>query len=315
MKIEKTIVIICTLAILAGCCTSRGNIQKEPEYSLDINDLKVRDPFIFANIADSTYYLHANSGRNSIICYSSKDLKMWKLCGESFVPQEDFWGTKDFWAPDLYYYKGHYYMFVTFSSDKQKRGVSILMSDRPDGDFKPIINEPVTDKEWMCLDGSLYVDKHGNPWMIYCREWVEVGDGEIWAQPMLPDLSGMAGQPVFLFKGSSASWAGLITSGARTGIVTNSPFVITTDDGKLLMIWSSFLKNGEYAIGSAVSSSGNIAGPWENSEEALNDDGGHAMFFHTFDGRMLMSYHTNELPERIVLRPVHIVDGRVMLLN
>lgn len=313
MKLTFSLLLISIL--LAGCRCSDSAEETAPEFNLNINDLRIRDPFIFANTSDSTYYLHANSGKKSIICYASRNLKTWRLCGEAFSPAPDFWGKYDFWAPDLYYYRGKYYMLVTFSSDKQKRGVSILVSDRPDRGFTPVVNNALTNPEWMCIDGSLYIDKEGNPWLIYCHEWVEVNDGKIYAQRLAEDLTGTVGEPILLFKGSDAAWTGMITSGAKTGTVANSPYVYTAGNGRLVMIWSSYLKNGEYAVGQALSDSGNILGPWKNSPESLNNDGGHAMIFYDFNGQMLMSYHTNEHPTRIVLRPIHIIDGKIMFLN
>ena len=167
----------------------------------------------------------------------------------------------------------------------------------------------------MCLDGTLYVDKDGQPWLIYAREWIEVQIGEIYAQRLSDDLSHTIGEPVFLFKGSDADWPGLIMTGAQTGIITNAPFIYTTDSGKLLLIWSSFCTNGEYAIGVAVSRSGELRGPWLQQSGALNDDGGHAMIFRDFQGSLLISYHTNEPPVQVILRPVRIQQEEIIFLN
>ena len=319
MRISIYLTSILTLALLTYACRQSAREQQQEKavqsYSLNLDDLQIRDPFILANEEDSTYYLHVNSGKRSILCYKSRDLRMWSLCGESFRPDSNFWGKNNFWAPDLYKYKGKYYLFVTFSSEEVRRGVSILVSDYPDRDFRPLVNRAVTPVEWMCLDGSLFVDKDGLPWVLYCREWVEVNDGEIYAQRLSEDLTHAIDTPLLLFRGSLANWTGLISSGARTGIVTNSPFIYTAVDGKLLMIWSSFRKNGEYAIGLAVSESGKLTGPWVHSPESLNDDGGHAMLFRDFKGRLVMSYHTNEQPERVVLRPVYLEGERLLFLN
>lgn len=62
--------------------------------------MRIRDPFIFADTTDSTYYMHANSGRRSFLCYASKDLRKWRLCGESFHPEADFWDKPDFWVSE-----------------------------------------------------------------------------------------------------------------------------------------------------------------------------------------------------------------------
>ena len=89
----------------------------------------------------------------------------------------------------------------------------------------------------------------------------------------------------------------------------------TTENGKLLLLWSSFRANGEYAIGRAISHSGNLCGPWHQQSNSLNDDGGHAMLFRDFQGSLLLSYHTNEPPVQIILRPVRIEQENIIFLN
>lgn len=313
------VVVLGCLVISNTACNSRTQTsetsRQEESYPLNLNDLHIRDPFILANVADSTYYMHANSGKKSFLCYASKDLRRWRLCGESFRPDSNFWGKQDFWAPKVYRYRDRYYLLASCYSEHYRRGISIFISDRPDCGFQPLVNAPITPRGWMCLDGTLYVDKDGQPWLIYAREWIEVQIGEIYAQRLSDDLSHTIGEPVFLFKGSDADWPGLIMTGAQTGIITNAPFIYTTDSGKLLLIWSSFCTNGEYAIGVAVSRSGELRGPWLQQSGALNDDGGHAMIFRDFQGSLLISYHTNEPPVQVVLRPVRIQQEEVIFLN
>lgn len=307
------------LMISNTACNSRTQTsetsRQEENYPLNLSDMRIRDPFILANVADSTYYMHANSGKKSFLCYASKDLRRWRLCGESFRPDSNFWGKQDFWAPKVYRYRDHYYLLASFYSDQYRRGISVCISDRPDRGFRPLVNAPITPEGWMCLDGTLYIDKDGQPWLIYAREWIEVQIGEIYAQRLSDDLSHAIGEPVFLFKGSDADWPGLITTGAQTGVITNAPFIYTTDSGKLLLIWSSFCTNGEYAIGVAVSHSGELRGPWHQRSGSINDDGGHAMIFRDFQGLLLISYHTNEPPVQVILRPVRIQQEEIIFLN
>lgn len=307
--------LLLSLPIWIGCTNHTTTSDALSDYTLNVNDMRVRDPFILANTADSTYYLHANSGKGSFICYASKDLRQWRLCGESFIPESDFWGKRDFWAPKTYYYKGRFYLIASFYAPEQKRAISILVSDYPDHGFQPLVNAPITPKGWLCLDGTLYIDKDSAPWLIYAREWIEVENGEIYAQRLSEDLTQTAGAPILLCRGSDSDWAGLITTGAKTGIVTNAPFIYTTENGKLLLLWSSFRANGEYAIGRAISHSGNLCGPWHQQSNSLNDDGGHAMLFRDFQGSLLLSYHTNEPPVQIILRPVRIEQENIIFLN
>ena len=218
----------------------------------------------------------------------------------------------------MYEYEGRYYLFATFSNAGVKRGTSILVYDSPKGPFTPLVNKAITPSGWMCLDGSLYIDKEGNPWLLFCREWLEAIDGEIYAQRLAKDLKTTEGDPYLLFKASEAPWVGSITSSGVTGNVTDAPFIYRLDDGKLIMLWSSFRKtDGKYAIGQAVSASGNVLGPWVQEPETLNsDDGGHAMVFKDLKGRLMISYHApNSQTEHPVITPIYIKDGKFVALN
>jgi beta-xylosidase len=302
-------------------CKEKENILKEIDnndstlyYNLNINDIVLRDPFIFPDTLSKSYYMHVGN-RPNIRLYKSKDLLKWKDEGFSFSPSPEFWGKNDFWAPDMYLYNNNYYMLVTFSSTTHKRGVSILVSDNPAGTFEPLENEPITPSGWGCLDGTLYLDEDNQPWIVYCREWLEVIDGEIYAQQVTMDLKDTIGVPELLFRASEAPWTGAISSGVINGYVTDAPFLYKTESGVLIMLWSSFTKNGEYAIGIARSSTGNILGPWEQSQSPINNDGGgHAMLFKDFDGRLMISYHApNTYPTKAVIKEVYEDGGTIII--
>lgn len=269
----------------------------DPEFNLPFFEIGLRDPSVLVDHKSKFYYIHVNGGGKTNV-FKSKDLKMWKkLDKPSFQPDATFWGTKDFWAPDVYEYQNKYYMFITVSSNTQKRGTTILVSDSPEGSFEPLTNEPITPKEWMCLDGSLYIDKDNQPWIIFCREWLEVRDGEIYAQKLSADFKNVIDEPVLLFKASEAPWAGTITVGGTTGYVTDAPVVHTLDNNVLAMTWSSFDKSNRYAIGQATSVSGSVLGPWQQSATTLNyDNGGHAMLFRDFNNQLKISYHSPNNP-------------------
>lgn len=311
-------------ACIVSCSNDDGQVSTtEPDevegesFTIPVSSLRLRDPFILVDKKTSMYYLHFNNNLK-IRVYKSKDLSTWRDEGYSFIAKSDFWGQQDFWAPDVYEYDGRYYLFTTFSNIGVKRGTSILVSDSPNGPFTPLVNKAVTPSNWMCLDGSLYIDKEGNPWLLFCREWLEVIDGEIYAQRLSKDLKTAEGDPHLLFKASEAPWVGSITSAGVTGSVTDAPFIYRLDDGKLIMLWSSFRKkDGKYAIGQAISESGNVLGPWVQEAETLNnDDGGHAMVFKDFKGRLMISYHApNSQTEHPMIVPIYVKNGKFATLN
>lgn len=102
------------------------------------------------------------------------------------------------------------------------------------------------------------------------------------------DLKCAAGEPVTLFHGSDAPWS---KPWAETNYVTDGPFLYR-ENGKLMMLWSSFSANG-YTMGVAESTSGKVTGPWIQHEKPLCDtDGGHGMVFHDLTGKRFYVVHT-----------------------
>ncbi|MBO9684353.1 MAG: family 43 glycosylhydrolase, partial [Flavisolibacter sp.] len=183
MKYNSCLLIFGMVLMCTGCIGVRKGPAKPAGELIASDRLLLRDPFIFYDRKTDWYYTYA-SNKPGIKAWRSKDLQYWEALGNVFTASENFWGKQDFWAPDCYYYKGRYYLFVTFSGVDKIRGTSILVSEYPDKDFYPLTNAPITPKNWMCLDASLYIDKEQKPWMVFSREWLEVSDGEIYAQQL-----------------------------------------------------------------------------------------------------------------------------------
>lgn len=138
----------------------------------------------------------------------------------------------------------------------------------------------------MCLDGTLVLDQNGAPYLVFCHEWVQVGDGEICVLPLSENLSASVGEPRLLFRASEAPWVKAYDTGKY---VTDGPFAYRTQDGQLLLLWSSFSEGG-YTIGCARSANGSIAGPWtQDCRPLYADDGGHGMVFRK-KGRVALPY-------------------------
>jgi hypothetical protein len=202
-----------------------------------------------------------------------------------------FWADRNFWAPEVHVYRGRCYMFASFKSAEARRGTQILAADGPQGPFLPISDGPVTPRDWECLDGTFFLDNADQPWIVFCHEWVQVGDGEICALRLSDDLTSAVGEPHLLFRASEAPWTEELNSKGRVGIVTDGPWVHRLASGELLVLWSSLRSSG-YTVGIARALSGGILGPWEQVPEPLfAGDGGHCMTFRTFDGALRLALH------------------------
>lgn len=261
-----------------------------------LEEIHIRDPFVLPVKEAGLYYLYGTGrplGENGFDAYKSKDLKQWEGPFPVFRPDDAYWGKRDFWAPEVHLYKGRYYMFATFSPEHDGyRGTAILVADSPEGPFQPHSEGPATPSDWAALDGTLFVDEDGKPWMVFCHEWEQIGDGAICAVRLSEDLSCAEGTPETLFHASGASWVNDAMFGERKGLVTDGPWLHRNRGGSLLMLWSSFGEGHRYMTGVAYSASGKLSGPWELVPSPIYDnDGGHGMLFYTFEGTPVLSLH------------------------
>lgn len=261
-----------------------------------IENIYIRDPFILP--WQGTYYLYA-AQYPTFIVRTSTDLTNWSEPAVIFDRPADFWSDRDFWAPECHAYRSpidgvtRFYLFASFKSADKCRGTQILYADAPDGRFVPLTAEPVTPRDWECLDGTLWIED-GRPYMVFCHEWLQVGDGEVCAMPLSDDLTTATGEPVVLFRASEPKWVCPVRE--ATEFVTDGPFLYRTKTGALLMLWSSFGDKG-YAETVAQSSDGTLFGKWKQEEVPLMpENGGHGMLFTTFDGKLRLVLHAPNSP-------------------
>ena len=270
--------------------------------------VRVRDPYVLEH--EGTYYMYGTGlAWGGYGCVYSTDLQSWSDPVKVYEPQGACDGEGDWWAPECHEYQGNFYLFATYrSAATGKRGVAIFRSADPLGPFEIITDGHVTPKDHDAIDGTLYVDENGQPWMVYVGEWTsnEDGIGDMMAAKLSDDLTSFISEPILLFRATDAPWA--------TGNITDGPFLYKTKNGRLLMLWSNGDKGG-YCVGIAYSSNGRIDGkwrqqPWELYKKTMTRaDGGHGMLFTSPDGTLTLSIHspnssTEEDPTTAVFIPV-----------
>lgn len=308
--------------------------------TLALRDIRIRDPFILNTGAG--YVLFGTTDANlwggpgtGFDCYTSDDLEQWNGPIPAFRPPTGFWGTTQFWAPEVHAYQGRFFMFATFAGvvdGAMLRGTTVLVADEPTGPFAPWSDGPVTPLEVPCLDGTLHIDDDGNPWIVYSRGAEGNGvapalaDGEMYARPLTADLRAPTGDPVLLFHSTSAAWSRpmRLPNGAepppelglaKDPYFTDGAFLVRADSGELFMLWSAFGERG-YAMGVAQSESGHVLGPWRQFETPVwPHDGGHGMVFRTRDDAQWLVFHEpNDSPhERPRLVPVVVSSTGISL--
>lgn len=279
--------------------------------TLHFDDISMSDPFVLADNETKIYYMTGTGG----LMYKSKDLQIWEGPYNIIEIDTTSWmgPNPSIWAAELHKYKGKYYYFATFTNsaiiieDVQKRSPiprrasHILRSDKPKGPYRPMNDKLFLPKEWATLDGTFWVENE-TPYMIFCHEWLQIIDGTMDIIELSKDLSEPVGNPETLFRGSDGPWVREMTSiDEKTngkiipGWVTDGPCLFRTRTGRLGMIWSSWGDN-RYAQGVAYSESNKLKGPWIHKKEPLNpNNAGHGMLFRTFEGKLLMLLHYQDL--------------------
>ena len=278
----------------------------------------IRDPFVL--VTEEAYYLYGSdvSGgweQCGYACYKNNRTlsDKWERINDIYQIPAD--ALKNFWAPEVHKYNGLYYLFGTyFSSKTNHRGCSVFRSSSPEGPFVEISDGVMTPSDWDAIDGTLYIDRAGDPWMIFVHEWTstEDGIGRMAVARLSDDLSRFVSDPVDIFKANDPSWT---SKGC-----TDGPFIYTTREGKLLMLWSNFVGR-DYCVGIAEAKDGSPDGEWIHADQLLfskeisgNDDGGHGMVFCDRDGSMYLSIHspnrpTDTVKEEVVFIPVYEEKG------
>ena len=304
--------------------------KNAPKIAVDVKSgkdariLRIRDPFILPY--DGRYYLYKGAYADTLSecaveCLVSEDLVHWSDPVRVFAPTEGFHGEGDFfWAPECHYHEGYFYLFTSVRSKVYggHRVVSVYRADNPLGPFEDIANGCVTPSDWDAIDGTLYLDKSGAPWLVFVHEWTCMPDhyGTMVAARLAPDFTHLISEPIFLFSSRDPAWA--------NSHVTDGPFPYRLEDGSLCMIWSNFTEKG-YAIGIARSQSGEIDGKWvqegllyqKDLRPAFLRDGGHGMIFRAFDGTVKIAFHSPNVPsakageERLVVRSLVEKNGTI----
>lgn len=283
---------------------------EERSFTMRREEINIRDPFVVLH--ENAYYLYGTRGptcwgpATGFDVYTSSDLSDWAGPFPCFENDGSFWADRNYWAPEVHPWQDAWFMFASFKSETRHRGTAILRAQTPRGPFTPWSEGPVTPEEWECLDGTFFVEQDGRPWMVFCHEWVQAGDGEIWAMPLQTDLRAADGAPVLLFRASEAPWARLVHhSSGRDGYVTDGPFLWRAADGRLLCLWSS-LSSAGYTQGLAVSETGRVNSHFAQLPPLFEKDGGHGMLFRTKEGQLILTLHSpNEhLRERPCFLPL-----------
>ncbi|MCR4993962.1 MAG: glycoside hydrolase family 43 protein [Bacteroidales bacterium] len=309
----------------------------QPRYreGVPTDSIILSDPCILADSATHTYYMTGTGG----LMWTSKNLQTWDGPRQVVDIDTALWMGRrpEIWAAELHHYRGRYYYFATFTNNSvtidtvagrriPRRACHVLVSDRPDGPYRTMSDSVYLPADKPTLDGTLWVDTDGHPYMVYCHEWLQNLDGTMESIRLKDDLSGTIGTSQLLFRASDSPWSKdaditvdsdeaikasvaptrhFRADGTLPNLVTDGPWLFRTQTGRLGMIWTSW-KGNDYTMGVAYSTSGSINGPWMQQLQPLTPPNyGHGMLFRDWQGRLILSIHSHASVNGRTIRHPH----------
>ena len=140
----------------------------------------VHDPSVIRQ--GQSYYLFSTRAGISIRC--SKDLVLWRLCGDVFahLPEwavHDVPGLRGLWAPDVSHFNGKYHLYYsvsTFGSNRSSIGLATNQTLDPTSenyrwvDQGKVIGSLPSD-DWNAIDPNVAFDERGEPWLVFGSFW------------------------------------------------------------------------------------------------------------------------------------------------
>ena len=311
--------VVCLFSLLL---TAQGNRIIEPRQNIPLDSIALSDPFVLADPKTNMYYMTGTGG----MLWKSRDLKAWDGPYKVVAINPDSWmGPKPMiWAAEIHSYKNKYYYFATFTNRAvkidtvkgtaiERRACHVLVSDRPDGPYVPMKDSIYLPADKPTLDATLWIEKNGTPYMLFCHEWLQNMNGTVEMIELKPDFSGTIGSGKILFRASDAPWSREKDEDGndRPNKVTDGPFVFETKTGRLGMIWTSWVYD-VYTQGVAYSQSGKLEGPWLQDKDPITPPNfGHGMLFHTLNGKLLMAIHSHRNTNGRYIRVPHFFETDV----
>ena len=297
-------------------------------------DISMGDPFV-RRYGDTYYLTGTTAVGQGFRMWTSNDLVDWTPVGFAYRRTDQSWGHGSYWAPELFEYRGKYYMVYSASHpdmDDGKPGmrVCLAVADSPTGPYHDLY-APWCDQGYSCIDGDVMIDTDGTPYLYFARVGVIQQPkfklvGKVYGARLKADLSDVTA-PAVLCTEASQAWE---TPENGRSLCNEGPFVFPHEGRYYLTYSANHYAEPLYGIGYATAS--NPLGPWKKpadsrllvADEKLGVSGpGHSCTTTSPDGKeMFIVYHAHKDPahpggsrtvniDRLIVEP----DGTLKVLG
>ncbi len=261
----------------------------------------IGDPFIMRE--GNTYFAYATSAPDGFRYFTSGNLVDWEEGGYCY--KNSPWGENCFWAPEVYAYRGKYYMIYTARWKKNHSlRIGLAVAESPRGPFTDVIPGPLFDPGFASIDATLFFDDDDRIYLYFARDCSEnIINGrhisEIYFAEISEDLTKLVSEPV------------RITTPDDEWECTRDPVwhwnegpAVVKHRGKYYLTYSvNCFDTPDYSVGCAVAD--RPEGPYKKygypvlrRAEGDFSGPGHNSFFLDREGRLLTAFHIHADPEK-----------------
>lgn len=246
------------------------------------------DPAVFFD--KGIYYLYGTGGgkgdSDGFKVFTSANQQEWKDAGYALKRGESY-GTKGFWAPQVFKYKNKYYMAYTANEH-----IAIAVADHPAGPFRQQQTAPLEAPVKM-IDPFVWVDPSGTIYLYHVR--LQKGN-RIFVAEMNESLTAMNESTLRECINATDPWEDTKNADWK---VTEGPTVLKHKGLYYLIYSANDFRNPDYAIGYATAKA--PTGPWTKfkgnpiiSTQNTRENGtGHGDVFVNKTGAMGYVFHTH----------------------
>lgn len=289
--------------------TLADELKKDEQFYFYKNPSRINgigDPFFIRDEETGVYTMIATSASIGYYGYNTDDLVNFKPKHWAYQRPDDAWSTDSYWAPEVIFRDGTYYMYYTARNKEGRLLISVATSDKAEGPYIDVSDKPVFDPGFAIIDASIFIDDDGQAYFYYSKDISEnwengKGRSETYGAKLNDDMVSLASEPVLLITPDQA-WE----NPESTHTWNEGGIVIKNNNIYYLAYSANYFESPAYAVGYATSA--NPLGPFTKAEEnpilasrmLKNISGsGHHAYIKSPDGSELFAvYHTHTLPQK-----------------
>jgi GH43 family beta-xylosidase len=265
----------------------------------------IGDPYILKY--NKQYYMYATSSPNGFKVWQSDNMIDWTLKGLALDKNNpsNNWGNGNFWAPEVKYIGGRFYMTYSARLTNGKMKIRIAACDNPLGPFTNWSEPFMSDDEFSYIDADLLPD--GNKvFMFFTKDCsLNIINGkhvsQIYVAALNKDLKSFATQPILATTPDQA-WE----RPNNDWIWNEGSYSMKHDNTYYLMYSANVYSSQDYSVGYATAT--NPLGPWtkyagnpvlkKNMAIGVSGPGHNCVTTSPDDKEFFIVYHTHTFPNK-----------------